>query len=575
MQGVRNITLAGRALKVDLRILEMTRYNVILGMDWLTVYRALIDCHRRRIIFCLLSGFEVCFVGGKCDITKIPVVRKFQDVFLDELPGLPPHREFDFSIKVYPGTYPISISPIGWRLLKLLSKGFICPNTSPWEAPVLFIKKKDDTLRLCIDYRKLNRVTVKNKYPLPRIDDLFDQLKGAKYFSKINLRIVYHQLRVREEDVSKTAFRTRYGHYEFLVMPFRLTNAPVAFMDLMNRIFCAYLDQFVIVFVDDILIYSRSLEEHKQHLVTTLITLRRHQLYGKLDKSEFWLTEVNFLSHVDFEAGIAVDHSKVEVVQEWQRPTNVFEEECENAFQELKRKLTITPMLTAPISGELFTIYYDAYTVGLGCVLMQQGKVVAYASRQLKLHEQNYPAHDLELVEVVFAIRLGCTICMERSLRQRKWIETLEDYDLALHYHPGKVNVVADALSRKSYGQLSSLGLREFEMHAVIEDFELCLGWKGQGPCLYSISSRPMVIQRIVEAQVCDEFLEKVKAQLVEGEVDENWSMHVDGSVRFKGRLCVPRHVESRNELLVYAHRAKYTIHPRSTKMYQDLKRQF
>ena len=151
---------------------------------------------------------------------------------------------------------------------------------------MLFVKKKDGTLRLCIDYRKLNSVTVKNKYTLPRIDDLFDQLKGAKYFSKIDLRTRYHQLRVREEDVSKTAFRTRYGHYEFLVMPFGLTNAPAAFMDLMNRVFRAYLDQFMIV-VDDILIYSRNLKRHKQHMVTTLRTLRRHQLYGKLDKSEF------------------------------------------------------------------------------------------------------------------------------------------------------------------------------------------------------------------------------------------------------------------------------------------------
>ena len=186
-------------------------------------------------------NFLACLCGkekAQKDITEIPVVRKFQDVFPDELPGLPPHREFDFSIEVYPGTDPISVSPyrmaplelkeLKTQLDELLGRGFIRPSTSPWGAPVLFVKKKDGTLRLCIDYRKLNRVTVKNKYPLPRIDDLFDQLKGAKYFSKIDLRTGYHQLRVREEDVSKTAFRTRYGHYEFLVMPFGLTNAPAA-----------------------------------------------------------------------------------------------------------------------------------------------------------------------------------------------------------------------------------------------------------------------------------------------------------------------------------------------------------
>ncbi|RVW73760.1 Transposon Tf2-2 polyprotein [Vitis vinifera] len=431
---------------------------------------------RSVLLVCVEEGsinFLACLRGkekAQKDITEIPVVRKFQDVFPDELPGLPPHREFDFSIEVYLGTDPIS------------GKGFIRPSTSPWGAPVLFVKKKDGTLRLCIDYRKLNRVTVKNKYPLPRIDDLFDQLKGA-------------------------------------IMPFGLTNAPAAFMDLMNRVFRAYLDQFVIVFVDDILIYSRSLEEHKQHLVTTLKTLRRHQLYGKLDKSEFWLTEVNFLGHVVSEAGIAVDHSKVEAVQEWQRPTNVFEVRS-------------------------FLGWLDIIGVGLGCVLMQQGKVVAYASRQLKQHERNYPTHDLELAAVVFALKTW------RHYLQRRWMETLEDYDFALHYHPGKANVVADALSRKNVGQLSSLELRD-------------------------ISARPMVIQRIVDAQVHDEFLEKVKAQLVAGEIDENWSMYEDGSVRFKGRLCVPKDVELRNELLADAHRAKYTIHPGNTKMYQDLKRQF
>ncbi|RVW33130.1 Retrovirus-related Pol polyprotein from transposon 17.6 [Vitis vinifera] len=266
-------------------------------------------------------------------------------------------------------------------------------------------------------------------------------------------------------------------------MPFGLTNAPVAFMDLMNKIFYTYLDQFVIVFVDDILIYSRSLEEHKQHLVTTLRTLRRHTLYGKLEKSEFRLIEVNFLGHVVFKARITVDHSKVEAVQEWQKPTN-------------------------DLSGELFTVYCDAPIVGLGCVLMQQGK------RKFEVY------FDHESLKYIFTQK-------DLNSRHRRWIEILEDYDFALHYHPRKANVVANALSRKSYGHLSILWLREFEMCATIEDFELCLGWKRQ-----------------------------------------------DGSVRFKGRLCVLRDVELRNELLVDAHRAKYTIHPRSAKMYQDFKRQ-
>ena len=179
-----------------------------------------------------------------------------------------------------------------------MNKGFIRPSTSPWGAPVLFAKKKDKTLRLCIDYRQLNRVTIKNRYPLPRIDNLFDQLRGARVYSKIDLRTGYHQLRVRDTDIPKTSFRTRYGHYEFTVMPFGLTNAPAAFMDLMHRIFQPYLDQFVVVFVDDILIYSQSKWEHECHLRIVLQLLRDHQLYAKFSKCEFWLTEVRFLGHV-------------------------------------------------------------------------------------------------------------------------------------------------------------------------------------------------------------------------------------------------------------------------------------
>jgi hypothetical protein len=269
------------------------------------------------------------------EIEDIPVVREFPDVFPEDLPGLPPDREVEFSIDLVPGTAPISKAPyrmapaelkeLKGQLEELLDKGFIRPSASPWGAPVLFVKKKDGSMRLCIDYRELNRVTIKNKYPLPRIDDLFDQLQGAQVFSKIDLRLGYHQLKIKSEDIPKTAFRTRYGHYEFLVMPFGLTNAPAVFMDLMNRVFHEYLDRFVIVFIDDILVYSKSLEEHEDHLRIVLQILRDKKLYAKLKKCEFWLNQVVFLGHVVSKDGITVDPSKIEAVVSWDRPTNVSE----------------------------------------------------------------------------------------------------------------------------------------------------------------------------------------------------------------------------------------------------------
>ena len=230
--------------------------------------------------------------------TSLPlVVCEYEDVFLDELPGLPPSRDVGFCIELHPGTSPISMTPhrmtlvelqeLKVQLQKLLDRGFIKPSTSPWGALVLFVKKNDKTPRLCIDYLQLNRVTIKNQYPLPRIDDLFDQLRVDRVYSKIDLRTSYHHLRVREVDIPKTAFRMRYGHFKFIIMPFGLMNAPSAFIDLMHRVFQPYLDQFVVVFVNNILIYSQSEEEHEDHLRIVLQALREHQLYVKFSKYEF------------------------------------------------------------------------------------------------------------------------------------------------------------------------------------------------------------------------------------------------------------------------------------------------
>ena len=264
-------------------------------------------------------------------LDDIPIVRDYPDVFSEELSGLPPKREVEFTIKLVSGTTlvsktpyrmaPLELKELEAQLQKMVDIGFIRPNVSPLVGPVLF----DRILRLCIDFRELNKVIVKNKYSLPRIDDLFDLLQGSYIFSKIDLRSRYYHLRVKKEDILKTPFRSRFGHYEFLVMPFGFTNAPAVFMDLMNRVFEPYLDQFVVVFIDDILVYSKNKEEHEKHLRVVLQTLKEHQLFAKLKKCELWLDQISFLGHVVSKDGISVDPDKVEALLSWKRPTTMFE----------------------------------------------------------------------------------------------------------------------------------------------------------------------------------------------------------------------------------------------------------
>eukprot|EP00253_Pinus_taeda_P030276 PITA_30276 len=365
-----SFTIARQPVMADLNVLPLGSYDILIGMDWLEKHWSLLDCKTKIIYFrdhhgnrkeiqgikrpvqvrpitanqlvkciqkgCLVYAIQVGYANSKDKkviLNNIPVIQEFTDVFPEEIPGLPPRRNIDFTIQLVPGAAPVSRAPyrmsvpelteLKMQLQELLDKDYIRPSVSPWGAPVLFVKKEDGTLRMCIDYRQLNKLTIKNKYPLPRIDELFDQVKGVRMFSKIDLRSGYHQIRIKEEDIAKAAFRTRYGHYKFVVLPFGLTNAPATFMCLMNSIFHRYLDRFVLIFINDILIYSCTMEEHHEHLRMVLQTLREHQLYAKFSKCDFFKEEIQYLGHVITKDGITVDPEKIKAIMESPVPKDV------------------------------------------------------------------------------------------------------------------------------------------------------------------------------------------------------------------------------------------------------------
>ncbi|GJX92660.1 putative reverse transcriptase domain-containing protein [Tanacetum coccineum] len=334
------LILLNQPFEIDLMPIKLGSFDVVIGMDWLSKYHARI-IYDEKSVYDHPRGYQV-FVAQvmekKSDerlMEDIPVVREFPEIFPKDLPGLPLVRQVEFQIDLIPGAAPVTRAPYRLALSKmqelfdqlqeLADIGFIRPSTSPWGAPVLFVKKKDVSFRMCIDYRELNKLTVKNRYPLPRIEDLFDQLQGSSVYSKIDLRSGYHELRVRDEDIPKTAFRTQYIHYEFQVMPFGLTNVPAMFMDIMNHVCKPYLDKFVIVFIDDILIYSRNKEEHANHLRIILELLKKEKLYARFSKCDFYISIVQFLGHVIDSQGIHVNPAKIEVVKNWASPTTPIE----------------------------------------------------------------------------------------------------------------------------------------------------------------------------------------------------------------------------------------------------------
>ncbi|GJS98987.1 putative reverse transcriptase domain-containing protein [Tanacetum coccineum] len=439
------LEIEGHVFDIDLKPFGNGSFDVIISMDWFSNHKAKIIFHEKVVRIPLPDGKVLRVLGERPkEKARLLMIAKASDKKQEEIVVV---RDF--------------LKELSGQLKELQDEGFIRPSSSPRGALVLFVKKNDGSFRMCINFKELNKLTVKNRYPLPRIDGLFDQLQGSQFFSKIDLRSGYHKLRVHEDDIPKTTFRTRYGHFEFTIMPFGLTNAPAVFMDLMNRVCRPYLDKFVIVFINDILIYSKTREEHVEHLRLVLELLKKEKLYDKFSKCEFWLREVQFLGHVINGNGIHVDPIKIEAVKNWKAPRTPTEvrsflklagyyrrfierfskiansltiltqkcktfdwgEKQELAFQTLKDKLCNVPVLALPDGPEDFVVYCDVSGIGLGCVLMQRDK-----------------------------------------------IELFSDYDCEIRYHPGKANVVVDALSRKERVKPKRVRAMNMTLQSSIKD---------------------------------------------------------------------------------------------------------
>ncbi|KAJ3703306.1 hypothetical protein LUZ61_007011 [Rhynchospora tenuis] len=660
--------LQSHQFKGEFRILEVQGYDLILGMDWVAqVGPLVIDCvkgtvqlkHGQQDIVlqvqsevaevklchgevCLSSeqkkGSDVIFAQlfeTYVDADQLTsnfsdqlatlhpklqaVVSNYSSVFTDPS-SLPPIRSTDHQIPLKSETIPVNIRPYRFShfqkpeiekiVEELLSSGYIRASTSPFASPILLVKKKDQTWRLCVDYRKLNDLTIKNKFPIPIIDDLLDELHGAQFFSKIDFKSGYHQIRMFDKDIHKTAFRTHTGHYEFTVMPFGLTNAPATFPALMNSIFQPHLRKFILVYFDDILVYSKTLEDHAQHLSVTLQLLKENQLFAKLSKCALGTEKVEYLGHIITAEGVSTDPCKVQAMTTWPVPKTIkqlrgflgltgyyrkfvrnygmiskpltdllkkdafkWTADAQQAFQTLKSAMATAPVLALPNFHKPFVLETDASQVGIGAVLMQERRPLAYFSNGLSPKNQGLSTYEKELLALVSAVTkwkhylMGDTfvirtdhISLKHLLEQRvntamqhKSLSKLLGY-YTIEYKKGASNVVADALSR-----------REGYLTADSSSSELCV--------VSEIT--PQWVSELVSSYENDAWIQGLKQKLQEEDVTTHHLSEHQGLLRYKGRLCVGNAHQWRDKLFHEFHSSNLGGHSGALVTYKRMKTLF
>lgn len=564
-----NITVQGVQIEQKFFMMELGGTEMVLGMDWLASLGD-IKANFGQLTIGWKEGNHRCMIKGDPSLCKDQASWKamvkalhddgegfvvqyqqltleaatdhasikeieallegYQDVF-QEPTGLPPKHDQDHAISLLAGAPIPNIRPYRYPhyqkneiekfVEEMLQAGIIRPSISPFSSPVILVRKKDGGWRFCVDYRALNKHTIPDKFPIPVIDELLDELGAAVIFSKLDLKSGYHQIRMREEDIPKTAFRTHEGHYEYLVMPFGLTNAPSTFQALMNKILKPFMRKFVMVFFDDILIYSKDVADHAQHLQMVLQTLREHHLFANKKKCTFARPQLEYLGHLISEKGVAADPGKIEAMVNWPSPKDVkglrgflgltgyyrrfvrnygkiawpltqqlkkdsfmWDHEAQVAFDQLKKAMTSLPVLAVPDFDKPFVVEADASGKGIGAVLMQGGKPVAYMSQTLSSRAQNKSVYERELMAIVLAVQkwrhylLGRHFTVhtdQKSLKfltdqrlmgeeQQKWISKLMGFDFDVKYKPGTENGAADALSRKmQFSALSIVQIQEWE----------------------------------------------------------------------------------------------------------------